>query len=64
MQTLPPGETVPDSGIYEARTPDGQAHGRATLVKGKTAPPVPVEGAVWHQVADTNPYDRSSRSED
>lgn len=56
-----PGETVPDSGIYEARTTHA-ALGRSTLVKGKTAPPIEGPNAYWVQVFDTNPDDASSQA--
>lgn len=55
-----PGEPVPDSGIYEARTAHA-ALGRSTLVRGKTAPPIAHEGGYWVQIYDTNPDDASSR---
>jgi hypothetical protein len=55
--TVPPGGKVPDSGIYR----DTKSGERATLVRGKTAPPTPTRGGKWVEVIDTNPYDRSSR---
>lgn len=56
-KTVPPGGSVPDSGIYK----DSSSGDRATLVRGKTAPPTDKSGAVWRQVADTNPRDRTSK---
>lgn len=54
-----PGGTVPDSGIYELRNTAGDPLRRATMVKGDHAPPAPKRsrGAIWYQVADTNPDD-------
>src|SRR5690349_10280996 len=52
-----PGQRVPDSGIYR----DTKSGERATLVRGKTAPPTPDRGGKWREVVDTNPRDRSSR---
>jgi len=51
-----PGETVQDSGIYEGN----KSGERATLVRGKTAPPTSQPGEKWREVVDTNPRDRSS----
>lgn len=49
--SIKPGETVPDSGIYEDMT-NGQ---RTTLVKGEHAPPTQARDSIWRQVIDTNP---------
>lgn len=49
--TVKPGETVPDSGIYKS-TKTGT---RSTLVKGEPAPPTPEKGERWEQDVDTNP---------
>jgi len=46
-----PGQKVPDSGIYRDTT-SGE---RATLVRGKTAPPTENAGGRWREVIDTNP---------
>jgi hypothetical protein len=46
-----PGQKVPDSGIYRDTT-SGE---RATLVKGKIAPPTDSPGGKWREVVDTNP---------
>jgi hypothetical protein len=56
-KTIKPGQTIPDSGIYQG-TKSGE---RSTLVRGKTAPPTPERGEKWKEVVDTNPRDRSSR---
>lgn len=53
--TVGPGQEVEDSGIYEA---GGR---RATLVKGKPAPPTPEKDQVWTRKIDTNPNDASSK---
>jgi hypothetical protein len=50
-ETVKPGQTVPDSGIYRG-TKSGE---QSTLVGGKTAPPTPQKGEKWRQVVDTNP---------
>ena len=51
-----PGEKIPDSGIFES----SESKERATLVRGKKAPPTPAAGEHWVQVVDTNPSDSSS----
>lgn len=61
-----PGQKVPDSGIYEARVPNGDGTfgeplQEATCVRGDTAPPVIQPSAVWVQKVDTNPDDPSSQ---
>ena len=71
MHTMKPGESAPDSGIYEARKADGapfwvddDALGhplRCTLTRGETAPATPAPGYTWVQVIDTNPHDAASR---
>jgi hypothetical protein len=53
-----PGQRIPDSGIYRDTS---AADHRATLVKGKTAPPTENPGGKWREVVDTNPRDSSSR---
>ena len=55
--TIKPGQTVKDSGIYR----DTKSGERTTLVRGKTAPPTPERGGIWKEVVDTNPNDRSSK---
>jgi hypothetical protein len=55
--TIKPGERIPDSGIYR----DTSSGERATLVRGKTAPPTENPGGRWREIIDTNPNDRSSR---
>jgi len=58
-----PGCIVEDSGIYEMHwatlVPRHTYTRRATLVKGKRAPPGPkgFPGLLWIQVVDTNPND-------
>lgn len=56
-QTVKPGQTVKDSGIYRGSKSGEQT----TLVRGKTAPPTPQRGERWREVVDTNPRDKSSR---
>ena len=56
-EVVKPGAKVPDSGIYR----DSSSGERATLVRGKTAPPTDKPGGKWREVVDTNPTDRSSR---
>ncbi len=48
-----PGETVPDSGIYESSI----TKTRATMTKNEPAPPTRKKGEIWKQVIDTNPDD-------
>lgn len=55
--TVKPGQTVKDSGIYR----DTSSGDRATLVRGKTAPPTDNSGGKWREVVDTNPNDRGSK---
>ncbi len=56
-EVVRPGEKIRDSGIYR----DSSSGERATLVRGKTAPPTVGRGAKWYEVVDTNPNDKSSR---
>ncbi len=56
--TVRPGQRIPDSGIY--RDTSTRDH-RATLVRGKTAPPTENPGGKWREVVDTNPNDPSSK---
>ncbi len=56
--TIKPGQTVPDSGIYR----DVVSGERTTLVRGKVAPPTPGPGGKWREEVDTNPTDRASRT--
>lgn len=58
-ETLRPGQKIPDSGIY--RDTSSSVGERATLVRGKTAPPTERPGGQWREVIDTNPRDRGSR---
>ena len=46
-----PGQTVPDSGIYQQTG----SRRRATMVRGEPAPPTSKPGKKWRQVVDTNP---------
>ena len=55
--TVKPGQKVPDSGIYR----DTSSGERATLVRGKIAPPTENRGGKWREVVDTNPKDRGSK---
>lgn len=55
--TVKPGQTVPDSGIYR----DTSSGDRATLVRGKTAPPTDQRGGKWREVVDTNPNNDKRR---
>lgn len=50
-KSVRPGQTVPDSGIYQS----SKSKQKTTLVKDKTAPPTPEEGEAWVQTVDTNP---------
>lgn len=50
-----PGQKVPDSGIYRS------GDQRATLIKGKKAPPTLEKQQPWRQEVDTNPGDASSK---
>ena len=47
-KTVRPGQSVKDSGIYR----DTSSGHRATLVRGKTAPPTEHAGGKWHEVVD------------
>lgn len=58
-ETVRPGQKVPDSGIY--RDSSSSSGERATLVRGKTAPPTERPGGKWREVVDTNPHDRGGR---
>lgn len=49
--TVTPGNSVPDSGIYESTI----SKTRSTMTKGEPAPPTPKKGETWVQVVDTNP---------
>jgi hypothetical protein len=55
--TIKPDQIIPDSGIYK----DTGSEERATLVRGKRAPPTENPGGKWREIIDTNPNDRSSR---
>lgn len=48
--TVKPGQTVPDSGIYESSI----SKIKATMVEGESAPPTPKKGEIWKQKIDTN----------
>ena len=50
-ETLRPGETVQNSGIYQG----SKSGERTTLVSGKTAPPTPKPNETWIEVDPTNP---------
>lgn len=54
--TVKPGETVPDSGIYETT----KTKKKATMVEGEPAPPTPQKGEKWKQKVDTNPPKKGS----
>jgi len=48
--TVKPGETVKDSGIYKST----KSNTKATMVKGESAPPTPAKGEKWKQIVNTN----------
>lgn len=49
--TVRPGQSVPDSGIYQSSI----SKTKSTMVKGEPAPPTKQKGEIWKQIVDTNP---------